>query len=137
MKKTRFSGTTISCSGDFYKTLGIAINYISCEKTRNIQKKSDENVQKRRFPAYFRYFRPEKVFVKNRTRPYFGHCYYTFLNKESIKTNDEISRKCQKPSFSGIFPAFSAGKICFSKIRLRHILEIAILQQCAKFHEKL
>ena len=30
----------------------------------------------------------------------------------------------------------SAGKICFSKIRLRQILDIAILlQQCAKFHE--
>ena len=35
-----------------------------------------------------------------------------------------------------VFPAFSAGKICFSKIGLGHILDIAILHQCAKFHEK-
>ena len=42
----------------------------------------------------------------------------------------------KKPGFSGIFPAFSAGKICFSKIGHRHILGIAILHQCAKFHEK-
>ena len=51
----------------------------------------------------------------------------------SVKTNDEISRKCQK---TGLFPAFSAGKICFSKIVLGYILDIAILHQCAKFHEK-
>ena len=81
-------------------------------------------------------FGRKKVFLKNRARPYFDYCYYAFLNKESVKTNDEISKKCQKTGFSGIFPAFSAGKICFSKIRLRHILDIAILQQCAKFHEK-
>ena len=31
------------------------------------------------------------------------------------KTNDEISRKCQKTGFSGIFPAFSAGKNFFRK----------------------
>ena len=45
----------------FLQILGIAIIYISCEKkTRNKQKKFNENVQKRRFPAYFRDFRPEK-----------------------------------------------------------------------------
>ena len=32
------------------------------KKQRNIRKKSDENLQKRRFPAYFRHFRPEKNF---------------------------------------------------------------------------
>ena len=71
--------------------------------------------------------------LKNRTRPYFGHCYYAFLNKESVKTNDEISRKCQKP----VFPAFSAGKVCQLKIGLCHFLGIGILHQCAKFHEKI
>ena len=67
-----------------------------------------------------------------------GHilaCYYVFLNKESVKTNDEISRKRQKP-FSGIFPVFSAGKVCQLKIGLCHILGIGILHQRAKFHEK-
>ena len=84
--------TTIGCSGNFYKILGIAVNFILWEKN-NIQKESNENVQKRRFPAYFRYFRPEKkFFLKNRARPYFDHYYYAFLNKESVKTNDEISR---------------------------------------------
>ena len=53
------------------------------------------------------------------------------------KTNDEISRKCQKTSFTGIFPAFSAGKKVFRKIGLPHISGIAILHQCAKFHEKI
>ena len=60
-----------------------------------------------------------------------------FVEKKSEKTNDEISRKCQKTSFSGIFPTFSAGKKYFSKIGLRHILDIAISHQCAKFHEKI
>ena len=34
--------------------------------------------------------------------------------KNQKKTNDEISRKCQKTDFSGIFPAFSAGNEFFS-----------------------
>ena len=53
------------------------------------------------------------------------------------KTNDEISRKCQKTGFSGIFPAFSAEKKYFSKIGLGHILDTVILHQCAKFNEKI
>ena len=107
LKKIRFSGTKIGCSGNFYKILGIAINYISCEKTRIIKKKSNENVLKRRFPA----FSAGKVFLKNRTRPCFGHCYYAFLNKKSVKTDDEISSKRQKTGFAGKFPACSAGKV--------------------------
>ena len=36
-----------------------------CGKRRNIRKKSDKNLQKRRFPAYFWHFRPEKnLFAK-------------------------------------------------------------------------
>ena len=77
----------------------------------------------------------KKMFLKNRTLLYFEHSYYAPLSKISGKTNDEVSRKRQNTGFSGIFPAFSAGKICFSKIRLGHILDIAILHQCAKFHE--
>ena len=38
---------------------------------------------------------------------------------------------------NGIFPAFLAGKIFFSKIGLRHISDIIILRQCAKFHKKI
>ena len=59
------------------------------------------------------------------------------LSKKSEISNNEIPRKCQKTVFSGIFPAFLAGKICFSKTGLGHILDIAVLHQCAKFHEKI
>ena len=127
LKTIPFSSTTIGCSGNFYKILGIAINYILCEKTR----------------------------------PCFGHCYYAFLNihtyihnfiplservklwqffflnKKLVKTDDEISNERQKTGFSGIFPAFSAGKVCWLKIGLCQILGIGILHQCAKFHEKI
>ena len=82
-------------------------------------------------------FGRKKVFLKNRARPYFDYCYYAFLNKESVKTNDEILRKCQKTGFSGIFPVFSAGNEFFSKIGLRHILSITILHLCAKNQQKL
>ena len=57
--------------------------------------------------------------------------------EKSEKTNDEISRKCQKTGFSGIFPAFSAGNEFFPEIGLRHILAIAILHLCAKNQQKL
>ena len=33
-----------------------------------------------------------------------------------------------------VFLAFSAGKICISKFGFGHILDIAILHQCAEFH---
>ena len=36
-----------------------------------------------------------------------------------------------------VFPAFLAGKICFLKIGLSHILDITILHLRAKFHEKI
>ena len=101
-------------------------------------KKSIENLQKRRFPAYFRYFRPERKIL---SQIGLGHV-KSIANKHLCakkleKTNDEISGNGQKNSFSGIFPAFSAGKIRFSKIGFRHILGIANLHQCAKFHEKI
>ena len=57
--------------------------------------------------------------------------------KNQKKTNEGISRKSQKTGFSGIFPVFSAGKIFFPEIGLRHILGIAILHLCAKNHQKL
>ena len=49
------------CSGNFYKILGMLLLTISyVKKTRNIQKKSNENVQKRRF----RVFSARKFFLK-------------------------------------------------------------------------
>ena len=52
-------------------------------------------------------------------------------------SDDEISRKCQKNGFSGIFPTFSARNEFFPEIGLRHILGIAILHLCAKNQQKL
>ena len=42
----------------------------------------------------------------------------------------------KKTGFSGIFPAFPAGKKLFQKIGLRHILGIVILHLCAKNQQK-
>ena len=44
-------------------------------------------------------------------------------------------KTCKNDDFRHI-PVFSAGKICFLKTGLGHILDIAILHQCAKFHVK-
>ena len=57
-------------------------------------------------------FGRKKVFLKNRTqtRPCFGHCYYTFLNKRSVKTDDEISSKRQKTGFRAYFRHFRTEK---------------------------
>ena len=77
--------------------VGIVINNVFlCEKQRNIREKSDKNLQKQRFPVYFPHLWPEKKFLKNRTHPCFEHSQYASLFKNSGRTNDEISRKCQK-----------------------------------------
>ena len=55
-------------------------------------------------------------------------------NQNKLMKSRENAKKLV---FSGIFPAFSAGKICFSNVGLGHILDIAILHQCVKFHEKI
>ena len=86
------------------------------------------------FPAFLA---GKKFFSKIRLGHVLSIVNTRFCAKKSEKTNGKISRKCQKTGFSGIFPTFSAGKICFSKIGLGHILDITILHQCAKFHEKI
>ena len=78
-----------------------------------------------------RFLRPKNIFQENLEPCPLPLC------KKSEKTNDKISRKCQKTGFSGTFPAFSAKKKFFSKIGLRHILGIAILHLCAKNQKKL
>ena len=65
------------------------------------------------------------------------HHYYDSLVKKSKKTNDRISRKFKKTTFSGTFPALATGKNFLSKIGLRHILGITILHHCAKNQKKL
>ena len=74
------------------------------------RKKSDENLQKRRFPA----FSPGKELFSKFGLGHVLSIANTHLCAKKIEeTNDEISRKCQKTGFSGIFPAFSAGKKMF------------------------
>ena len=52
--------------------------------------------------------------------------------KNQKKLMMKSRENAEKTGFSGIFPVFSAGKIFFPEIRLRHILGIAILHLCAK-----
>ena len=48
------------------------------------------------------------------------------------------SREMAKdPVFPAYFRHFRPEKYVFSKIGLGHILDIGILHQCAKFHEKI
>ena len=94
--------------------------------------KSNEYVLKRDLRHISGIFGRKKVFLKNRTWPCFGHCCYAFLNKKSVKTDDEISNKRQKTSFSGIF-----GRKSTLIENPALYLGIGILHQCGKFHEKI
>ena len=114
----------------------IVIKNDCVKKQRNIRKKSDENLQKRRFPVYFQYFRPEKVFLKNRTRPYvLSNPNMHLWAKNQKKLMVKSWENGQKPVFTVYFRHFRPEKNVFSKIGLRHILDIAILHLCAKFHK--
>ena len=104
-----------------------------CEKTTKCKEKVWVECAK---TAISGIFGRKTTFLENRTRSCFKHSYYTSLCKKSEKTRWNLE-KMPKNVFSGIFPAFSAGKICLSKIGHGHILDIAILHQCAKFHEKI
>ena len=74
--------------------VGIVINNVFVwKKTTKSRKKSDKNLQKQRFPAYFRHFRPKRNFLKNRTRPCFEHSLYASLCKKSGKTNKHSKTK--------------------------------------------
>ena len=48
-----------------------------------------------------------------------------FLSEKTTKYKEKVRTKSAKTAISGIFPAFSAGKEFFSKIRLGHVLSIA------------
>ena len=80
------------------------------KKHKEISKLSPMKISKKGdFPHISGIFGRKIFFLKNRTR----HCKYASLCRKSEKTCDEISRKCQKTGFSGIFPAISVGKLCF------------------------
>ena len=109
-----------------------------CKNQRNIEKKCDKNLHKTAISGIFPLFSAGKNFF---SKIGFGHVLgianTRLCAKNQKKTNDEISKKCQKTGFSGIFPAFSAGNEFFPEIGLRHIFGIAILHLCAKNHKKL
>ena len=44
--------------------MGIAITHLCAKNQKKLMKESRENVKKPGFPAYFRYFRPEKNFFR-------------------------------------------------------------------------
>ena len=108
MKKTRFPARQSAVPAIFTKYWELLSTTFYVKKKNKKHKENDD------FRHISGIFGRKKVFLKNRTRPCFGHCYYAFLNKKLVKTDDEISNERQKTGFSGIFPAFpafSAGKV--------------------------
>ena len=60
-----------------------------------------------------------------------------FFSEKTMKYKGKVRTKSAKTAFSGIFPAFSAGKKFSSKIGLGHIIGIANTHLCAKNQKKL
>ena len=68
----------------------VVIDNVCVKKQRNIRKKSNENLQKRRFLVYFRYFRPEKIFLNLRYHLNFQQAtYWTDLPDEVSQIKKE------------------------------------------------
>ena len=103
------------------------------KKQRNIREKSEQNLQKRGFPAYFQFFGRKKFLSKIRL----GHVMSIANMHLCAKNWKKLMMKSREMAKKPVYPAFSAGKIRLSKIGLGHILDIGILHQCAKFHEKI
>ena len=71
-----------------------------------MKKKTKQNLQKRRVPAYFRHFRPKKIFLKNRTLSCFEHFYAHLCAKNQKKLMIKSRENAKKRFFrhiSGIF----------------------------------
>ena len=98
---------------------------------RNITNKSKENLGKLRFPAFSA---GKIIFSKIGLR--LGIAQTNLFAKNQRKLMMKSREYAKKPVFPAYFRHFRPGKICFSKIGLCHILGLAILHQCAKFHEK-
>ena len=90
--------------------LSIAKTHLWAKSKKKIIAKSRRNAKRLVFPAYFSQKLDSAIFWALLIRIFMQN-----LCKKSEKTNDEISRKCQKTGFSGIFPAFSAEKKNFRK----------------------
>ena len=62
-----------------------------CEKKER-KKKSDKNLQKWQFSAYFQHFRVEENFLQNQATSHFAYYHFASLCQKSEKTNESITR---------------------------------------------
>ena len=93
-----------------------------------------EKFKKNRFSGENRLFRRflESSGFKNQFYWQLNHAWWwvllliMFLCEKTTKYKEKVRWKSAKTAISGIFPAFSAGKKFFSKIRLGHVLEVVL-----------
>ena len=83
------------------------------KKQRNIRKKPEQNLQKRRFPAHFRFYRPEKFFSRKTVFNSFSAVLMRIFVHKLQKFNDKISRKSPKNAFFGTFLALVTKNFFF------------------------
>ena len=81
--------------------------FLGEKEQRNMWKKSKENLQKRRFPAYFRHFRPGKNF----SRKFFSF----FKQKNQRKLMMKSREDAKKQVFPAYFRHFQPEKYVFQK----------------------
>ena len=87
-----------------------------CEKTTKYVEKSKENLQKRRFPAYFRHFRPEKKCSQKLDSAIFlGIANTRFCVKNQEKQMMKSRENAKKPVFPAYFRHFRPKKYVFRK----------------------
>ena len=65
--------------------LSIANTHLCAKNQKKLMMKSRKNAKKPVFPAYFRHFRPEKMFFENRALSYFRYCHFGLVCKISRK----------------------------------------------------
>ena len=91
-----------------------------------MRKKSNKNLQKRRFPVFSA---GKKFFLKIGL----GHIMGIGNTHLCAKNQKKLMMKSRANAKKPVFPAFSTGKIkCFSKIGLGQILDITILHRVCK-----
>ena len=81
------------------------------EKQPKITKKSDENLQKRRFPAYFRHFRAEKNFSKIGLGHILGIAKRRLCEKNQEKQMMKSRENAKQPFFPAYFRHFRQEKV--------------------------
>ena len=78
----------------------------------------------------------KRIFGEKLLMPFFRGPFPPHLHKKSEKSNEAILHKVQKTLFLGSFLSKFAQKNFLSKIGLRHILDITILNHRAKNQKK-